>query len=63
MQTMGNVIGYILFGAVVVTAVAAIAIYFYVGMTGSCPYCKSKDFMPDDNLTFYCNNCRRKFFA
>jgi hypothetical protein len=49
-------------GALFVILMVAISIwYIKKAIWGKCPYCGSKNFVPDDGLLFYCNRCKCKF--
>jgi hypothetical protein len=44
----------------IVTAIIGVSYYIYKVIWGKCPYCGSRDIVPDNGLFFYCNKCRRK---
>ena len=48
-------------GVIIVIGLVGGIIWGYQLIFGRCPYCGSKDKVPDDGAFFYCNNCRRKW--
>ena len=48
-------------GVLIVVVVICFLCWIWQMFFGKCPYCGSRDFVPDDGAYFYCNGCRRKF--
>ena len=58
---MSEWIGTAVFVAIGALLVVGLAMRTWEMFFGKCPYCQSRDFVPDDAMSFYCNGCRRKF--
>ena len=48
-------------GAIItLAALAFVCWYVWKAIFGKCPYCGSRDIVPDDGAFFYCNDCHKK---